>query len=94
MFYFFSEIVPVGMFLSIVVIFGISFSLRSLNAFHGFFSQVVDIFSEDLTLFEVHKVNPIVRGLKSGHLKYGILNFNFISILSFCCGKEQQVRIS
>ena len=67
LFYFLSEIVPVGIFFSIVVIFGIiSFSSGSLNLF-VFFSQVVDIFSKDLTLFEVYKVNPIVRALKSGH---------------------------
>ena len=80
LFYLLSEIVPITVFFIIVITFGISFSSGALNGL-VYFSQVVDIFTQDLS-FSLRNENSWIQS--SHQLFYGILNFEFFSIFPFC----------
>jgi hypothetical protein len=48
LFFFLSEIIPITVFFVLVITFGISFSSGALNGL-VYFSQVVDVFTQDLS---------------------------------------------
>ena len=83
-FYLLSDILPLSIFLSVVITFGVSFSSGNLNGL-VFFSQVFDTFS-----LEQNSPNSdtLVKSLHRGYqLIYGIFNLEFISIVPFCLWK-------
>lgn len=91
LFYFLSEIIPVAVFLFVVITFGISFSSGNLNGF-VLFSQVVEVFSEDVAVFGVYKDSSLLINAKRGHhLIYGLFNFDFISTVPFCLWKDATI---
>ena len=86
LFYFLSEIVPTVIFFTIVIALGVSFSSGALNGF-VFFSQVVDVFSQDLIFTQVYldKTSSSINKLQMGsQLVYGVLNIDFFSVFPFC----------
>ena len=86
-----SEILPVMLFFTIVMMFGINFSLGSLNGFI-FYSQIVDAFSQDLVLSEIKHGSMSFKVLKSGYqLIYGIFNFDYFSTFPFCLWKGANI---
>ena len=85
-----SEILPVLIFFTIVVIFDISFSSGSRNGFI-FYSQVVTILPMDYITAAQH---PASKYLQIGYnLIYGVFNIEFFTIesLSFCLFKNATV---
>ena len=86
-----SEILPVMLFFTIVMVFGINFSSGSLNGFI-FYSQIIDAFSQDLVLSEIKHGSMSFKVLKSGYqLIYGIFNFDYFSTFPFCLWKGANV---
>ena len=84
--YLLSEIVPTAVFFTVVVIFGVNFSSGSLNGI-VFFSQILDVFSQNLLVSHVHQ-KEVFRVLLSGYqLIYGILNFDYFVTFPFCLWK-------
>ena len=82
-FYFLSEIIPVTILFSIVMIYGVSFSSGNLNGFI-LFSQVFDSFSESITISELYN-SSVVTVLQDGYkFIYGIFNFEFFPSFPFC----------
>ena len=89
-FFILSEILPVFIFFTIVVIFDVSFSSGSRNGFI-FYSQVVTILPIDQITAAQH---PASKYLQIGYnLIYGIFNIEFFTIesLSFCLFKNATV---
>ena len=82
LFYLLSEVIPITVFFALVITFGISFSSGSLNGL-VYFSQVVDVFANDLT-FSVRNENNLM--LSSHQLFYGIFNSQYSPSV---CGKER-----
>ena len=86
LFYILSDLTPTMIFFTIVMVSGLSFSSGTLNGF-VFFSQVVDIFSQDLIFSQNYrgKEEKLLNILQAGHqLIYGIFNIDFFSIFPFC----------
>ena len=80
-------------FFTIVMIFGISFSSGTLNGL-VFFSQVVDIFAQDIQFSSSHAnhASKSLILLQKGHqLIYGVLNLDFFSVYSFCLWEDATV---
>ena len=87
-FYLLSELLPMVVFFSVVMISGVNFSYGTLNGF-VFFSQVLDTFTSNSKI--KHTSTPFTV-LQSGHqLIYGIFNFNYFSIFPFCLWKGARV---
>ena len=89
-FFILSELLPVFIFFTIVVIFDISFSSGSINSFI-FYSQVVTILPMDYITAAQH---PASKYLQIGYnLIFGIFNIEFFTIesLSFCLFKNATV---
>ena len=83
-FYILSDMIPTVIFFTVVMISGISFSSGVLSGF-VFFSQVVDIFSQDLIFSQTYGEAKLVNILQAGHqLIYGIFNIEFFSVFPFC----------
>ena len=83
-FYILSEIIPTLIFFTIVTTLGISFSSGAMNGF-VFFSQVVDVFSQDLIFSQSHNEATVINVLRAGHqLIYGIFNIDYFSFSPFC----------
>ena len=84
LFYVLSEIIPVTIFFSIVMIFGVSFTSGNLNGFI-LFSQILDTISESMRISELYHGSLLIKVLQEGYqFIYGIFNFNFFSVLPFC----------
>ena len=84
LFYVLSDMIPTVIFFTVVMISGISFSSGVLSGF-AFFSQVVDIFSQDLLFSQIYNEAKLVKILQAGHqLIYGIFNIEFFSVFPFC----------
>ena len=84
LFYILSDMIPTMIFFTVVMISGISFSSGALNGF-VFFSQLVEVFSQDLIFSQTYSEAKLVNILQSGHqLIYGIFNIEFFSIFPFC----------
>ena len=89
-FFILSELLPVFIFFTIVVIFDVSFSCGSINGFI-FYSQVVTILPMDYITVAQH---PASKYLQIGYnLIYGVFNIEFFTIesLSFCLFKNATV---
>ena len=89
-FFILSEILPVFIFFTIVVIFDISFSCGSINGFI-FYSQVVTILPMDYITAGQH---PATKYFQIGYnLIYGVFNIEFFTTesLSFCLFKSATV---
>ena len=80
LFYLLSEIIPITVFFVLVITFGISFCSGALNGL-VYFSQVVDVFTQDLS-FSVRNENNWIQS--SHQLFYGVFNLEFFSIFPFC----------
>ena len=88
-FYILSEILPTVIFFTIIMIFGISFSSGCLSGL-VFFSQVIDIFTQDVILLSSHfnHASKALILLHKGHqLIYGLLNLDLFSVYPFCLWK-------
>ena len=84
LFYILSDMVPTVIFFTVVMISGVSFSSGALNGF-VFFSQLVDVFSQDLIFSQTYNEAKLVNILQAGHqLIYGIFNIEFFSVFPFC----------
>ena len=84
LFYVLSDIVPTGIFFTIAITSGISFSSGAMNGF-VFFSQVVDVFSQDLIFSNSYNEAKVVGLFQAGaQLIYGIFNINFFAVFPFC----------
>ncbi len=84
LFYILSDLTPTVIFFTIVMISGLSFSSGTLNGF-VFFSQVVDVFSQDLIFSQNYNKGKLLTILQAGpQLIFGIFNFDFFSIFPFC----------
>lgn len=84
LFYCFSDLVPLAIFFTVVMTFGISLSSGNLNGF-VFFCQVLDLFSIEDTFRASTNSSKIVKILHNGYqLIYGIFNLEFFSIFPFC----------
>ena len=89
-FYILSDMIPTVIFFTVVMISGVSFSSGVLNGF-VFFSQLVDVFSQDLTFSQTYSEAKQVNILQSGHqLIYGIFNIEFFSVFPFCLWEGTQ----
>ena len=89
-FFILSEILPVFIFFTIVVIFDVSFSCGSINGFI-FYSQVVTILPMDYITVAQY---PASKYLQIGYnLIYGIFNIEFFTVesLSYCLFKNSTV---
>ena len=87
LFYLLSEIIPITVFFILVITFGISLSSGTVNGL-VYFSQVIDVFSQDLS-FSIRNENSWI--LSSHQLFYGIFNFEFFSIFPFCLWERATV---
>ena len=84
LFYILSDMIPTIIFFTIVMISGISFSSGALNDF-VFFSQVVDVLSQELIFSHSFNEAKLVNILQAGHqLIYGIFNIEFFSVFPYC----------
>ena len=83
-FYILSDIIPTVIFFTVVITLGVSFSSGAMNAF-VFFSQVVDVFSQDLIFSQSYSEAKVINMLQAGHkFIYGIFNIEFFSVFPFC----------
>ena len=84
LFYLLSEIIPIVIFFTIVITLGISFSSGAMNGF-VFFSQVIDVFSQDLIFSQSYDDTKVLHILQAGYkLIYGTFNIEFFSVFPFC----------
>ena len=84
LFYILSDIIPTVIFFTLVITLGVSFSSGAMNGF-VFFSQVVDVFSQDLIFSQSYSEAKVINMLQAGHkLIYGIFNIEFFSVFPFC----------
>ena len=91
LFYFLSEIIPVTVLFTVIVVFDIRFTSGTVNGFI-FFCQVLDTLSVDAK--GVIQFPSPVDKLSIGYgVIYGLFNFDFFSIdpLSFCLWKQGTV---
>ena len=91
LFYFLSEIIPVTVLFTIIVVFDIRFTSGTVNGFI-FFCQVLDTLSVDAKGI-IQFPSPVDK-LSIGYgVIYGLFNFDFFSIdpLSFCLWKRGTV---
>ena len=91
LFYFLSEIVPLAVFFTIVIVFDIRFTSGTANGFI-FFSQVLDSLSVDAK-GTIH-LPSVFDKLSTGYrIIYGLFNFDFFYVdsLSFCLWKQATV---
>ena len=87
LFYLLSDILPITIFFTIVITFGISLTSGSLNGL-VFFSQFLELFSLDATLKSSDLHNKAVETLHNGYqLVYGIFDLDFFPIFPFCLWK-------
>ena len=91
LFYFLSEIVPLAVFFTIVIVFDIRFTSGTANGFI-FFSQVLDSLSVDAK--GAIQLPSLFDKLSIGYrIIYGLFNFDFFCVdsLSFCLWKQATV---
>ena len=90
LFYLLSEVIPMAVFFTFVMMAGVNFSSSAFNGF-VFFSQVVDIFAHNLSNSQM-KQGTLFSILQSGYqLIYGIFNFNYFTTFSFCLWKSATI---